>query len=144
MLRRPLRAVLGGLAIAALFLVGSVVVGPATAQAAGLRVGGTTLSGATIPDGSTVSLSAPGVVSVSWVLDGVYLGRDTRAPFQLTLATRPGAHRVKARSETESGRRTTYQVRFQTVAAGPTSKTTMLSSSLPAWRRRTVTPPSGG
>ena len=41
--RRPLRAVLGGLAIAALFLVGSVVVGPVTAQAAGLRVGGNTL-----------------------------------------------------------------------------------------------------
>jgi hypothetical protein len=118
--RRPLRAVLGGLTIAALFLVGSVVVGPATAQAAGLRVGGTQLSGGTIPDGSTVRLSAPGAVSVSWVLDGVYLGRDTRAPFQLTLATRPGAHKVKARSEAGSGRQTTYEVRFHTVAASPT------------------------
>jgi hypothetical protein len=142
--RRPLRAVLGGLAIAALFLVGSVVVGPATAEAAGLRVGGTTLSGATIPDGSTVRLSAPGAVSVSWVLDGVYLGRDTRAPFQLTLATRPGEHKLKARSETTSGRQTTYEVRFRTVAAGPTPSRpdAAPSTTRPSSVAGTTAPPS--
>lgn len=96
---------------------------PAPAQASGLSVHGTPLQGAVLPDGSVVRLSAPKASSVSWVLDGVYLGRDARAPFELTLATRPGAHKLKARSETRDGRETTYQVRFHTVVAAPVSAT---------------------
>jgi hypothetical protein len=116
--RRVLRRrLVRGLLLSVVSLVLAVVLAPAPASAAGLSVRGVPLAGAVVQDGSTVRLSAPAAVSVSWVLDGVYLGRDTSAPFELVLATSPGAHKVKARSETRGGRQTTYEVRFHTVAA---------------------------
>lgn len=113
------RAAVGCLAVTSVWLGASVVVSSSTAQAAELHVGESSLAGATVPDGSTVRLSAPGAVSVAWVLDGVYAGRDVEAPFELVLGTTPGQHKVKARSETRSGVKTTYEVRFTTVAASP-------------------------
>ena len=134
MLRSRFSLVLRGLLLVAIALGLAVVVVPAPAQASGLSVQGTPLRGAVLPEGSVVRLTAPAAVSVSWVLDGVYLGRDTRAPFELALATRPGEHKLKARSETRRGRKTTFQVSFRIVAASPVV-------AAPPATAGTVTPP---
>lgn len=92
---------------------------PATAAApVQLQVAGTPLAGATVLTTATLQLPDPTAVAVSWVLDGVYLGRDTSAPFQLPLRTSPGSHKVKARATTAGRVDTTHEVVF-TAVAGP-------------------------
>jgi hypothetical protein len=136
---RLLARVLAGLLLAVVVLVAGVVLAPSPAQAGGLTAGGVPLSGAVVPDGSTIRLQARGAVSVSWVVDGVYLGRDTRAPFDLVLDAPPGRHKIKARSETASGRETTYQVRFRTVPGAPVAEAPRGGSSA-AGPRTSVSP----
>ena len=112
-------------AAAALALTGStcavlVWTGSAThAATVQLQVAGQPLSGLTVAGAATVELPDPTAAAVTWVLDGVYQGRDTRAPFQLSLRVGPGEHRLKARSSTATGTRTTYEVRFR--ASAPVS-----------------------
>lgn len=117
-LRRPvpLRALP---ALAVLPVLVLLPVGPAAAAGPGLLVGGVPLSGATVANDAAVDLVSPGAASVSWVLDGEYLGRDTSAPFVLELATDDGEHKLKARAETRAGVQTTYQVRFLTAGDAP-------------------------
>ncbi|MGY1815105.1 hypothetical protein [Blastococcus sp. SYSU D00820] len=134
MLPRLVGRVLRATVLTAIALALAVVLAPVPAHAAGLYVSDAPLRGSVVPAGSTVRLSAPGAVSVSWVLDGVYLGRDVAAPFELRLTTGPGEHKLKARSETRDGRKTTYQVRFTTVVAprSPGSPGASSSNSVPA------------
>ncbi|RKS77425.1 parallel beta helix pectate lyase-like protein [Motilibacter peucedani] len=70
---------------------------------AGSRVPLGQLDGATV--GSPVTVVAPsGVDEVRWVLDGDFLEKDKKAPFEVPLTTTPGKHQLEARMETSSGR----------------------------------------
>ena len=125
--KRPARIVLlttllGTLAVLGL-LSSELVVAPAGSSSNGLRVGSERLGGASIAFGTTVTAVHRGATAVTWVLDGKYLGRDTRAPFQLRLDTSAGAHQLKARATVRSGSRVTHRADFRTSgpAKSPTS-----------------------
>jgi hypothetical protein len=118
-----------GLACAAII----VHAGSATAGVEpGLYVGTQPLRGAVVATSAPVDLLGSGAASVSWVVDGVYVGRDAAAPFRLELRTSPGPHKLKARSETAAGVETTYEVQFSSTAGStptPTDTSTPTTTS---------------
>ncbi|GAB3365893.1 right-handed parallel beta-helix repeat-containing protein [Modestobacter lapidis] len=120
---RPLAALVALVSLPAALLLSA---GDASAADAGLQVDGVPLSGATVSTTSTVDLVSPGATSVSWVLDGRYLGRDTAAPFELELSIDPGKHKLKGRAKTAAGVQTTFEVRFSATEgeSAPESQTT--------------------
>lgn len=78
-----------------------------------LTVAGRPLDGASIVVGAVarIEVGSSNVQSVRWVLDGVYEGMDSTAPFELPLDVAAGGHRLKARVEA-SGVTTSYTAGF--------------------------------
>lgn len=129
-----------GLACAAVV----VHAGSATADAApGLYVGTKPLAGAVVATSVPVDLLGSGGAAVSWVVDGVYVGRDTTAPFRLDLKTTPGAHKLKARSKTAAGVETTYEVQFSATAGSTPSPTDPATPTPVVTPTPTPTSPTG-
>lgn len=110
-----------GAAVALMAVVASLCTSGAAHAASVLQYAGAPLAGASVPTTATVEVVGLPAGSVSWVLDGRYLGRDTAAPFELTLRTTAGQHKLKARAETVSGVKTTHEVRFTAVTPAPAS-----------------------
>lgn len=103
----------------ALVMTGSAALGSAAVAADGpeLRVAGAPLDGAGVPAGSTVTLLAPpAAASVTWVLDGSYLGKDSTPPFELALLASPGAHELTARVDGATGERLRAEAEFRVTA----------------------------
>jgi len=119
-------------------LMSAAVLVPSSAAGAAateLRVGELPLEGATVSTRATVSLVGADAASVSWVLDGTYLGRDGSAPFELALDTSAGEHRLKARSESATGVKLSYTVAFTAGTSAtptPTPTPTIKPSSTPS------------
>ena len=100
---RSLRPALASLALSAPLLA-PMAIGPAAATAVpGLTVDGAALDGAAVAGQQDITAAAAGAVSVKWVVDGTYRGKDTTAPYTLAVDLPVGAHRVKARAETPAG-----------------------------------------
>ncbi|RZS87079.1 penicillin-binding protein [Motilibacter rhizosphaerae] len=62
------------------------------------------LSGRTVSGSLLVTVPAQGVDSVRWLLDGSYVDKTKKAPFQITLSPAPGKHTLEARVDTGGGR----------------------------------------
>jgi Right handed beta helix region len=85
------------LSLSVMLAVGASV--PSTAQAAStvtsaaIVAGGAPLDGSRQPADFVVTVAPPaGVTSVKFVLDGVYLGQTSIAPYQFAIKTTPGSH----------------------------------------------------
>jgi len=74
---------------------------PASAVAPVMTVDGKSLDSAKLTSSSfTVSVEAPSdTEDVTFVLDGVYLGKDSKAPFSWDIKTTAGDHKLKARHD---------------------------------------------
>ncbi len=108
--RRRLRAMIVSAAVV-LALVAAV---PSTAQADSTGGGAVILAGDSPLDGSqqaahfVATITPPaGVASVKFVLDGVYLGQSTAAPFQFAITAAPGAHHLAVHWDGASSARIT-------------------------------------
>ncbi|WP_046494589.1 RHS repeat-associated core domain-containing protein [Streptomyces odonnellii] len=66
---------------------------------------GAKLDGATVASPFTADLADAGAVTgdVTWLLDDKFAGRDATAPYQWTVTTTAGAHKLKARWVTDTG-----------------------------------------
>ncbi|RKS84297.1 parallel beta helix pectate lyase-like protein [Motilibacter peucedani] len=73
------------------------------ADGAALLAGASPLDGAALAGPTTAYVAGEGVTQVTWVLDGVWLGADTTAPYELDLRLAPGSHRLRARVEQRGG-----------------------------------------
>lgn len=98
------------------------------AHAAGpyLAVNGTVLGGASVTSPFTATVMDPGTVTaagVTFLLDDSYVGKDTTAPYEWTVTTTAGAHKLKARWVDGSGSTIAPVANFTvTAAANPVLK----------------------
>lgn len=85
----------------ALLMCAALTIGPAAAaseptiEVAGRALDGSKIAASVLVTGVTADLNE--VTEVRWELDGAYVGRAVKAPFDLRLRTDPGQHRLKAR-----------------------------------------------
>lgn len=154
-LRHPLPVVAGAatalaLTAASLALTSTASAG-VTAPSMSIRTGGGALDGATEAAGFTAALGGtPGQIAyVKWILDGTYLGKDSAAPYQLTLA-KPlvGQHTLRARIHSPDGTQTRVDATFTgttgKVVVPPTAAPTTRPTTAPATTPPVSTPPTGG
>lgn len=95
------------------------IITPALAATQSITVNNASLEGAkTIPSSFTATVNnvPAGTNEVTFVLDGVYLGKDKTAPFTWNVSTTAGEHKLKARSE--GGTKTISDAEFTVVKAG--------------------------
>ncbi|MFK0288447.1 DUF6531 domain-containing protein [Streptomyces sp. NPDC090499] len=87
-----------------------------------LSSNGTKLDGATLTSPFTADISDADVVTgeVTWLLDDAYAGKDSTAPYQWTVTTTTGSHKLKARWVTDASTGATASVTADfTVTASP-------------------------
>jgi YD repeat-containing protein len=96
--RRTFAAVLSVLLVVVLAIPAQMTA--AWADGPYLAANGTPLDGASVPAPFTATLTDAGTVSaagVTWLVDDAYAGKDATAPFQWTVTSAAGPHKLKAR-----------------------------------------------
>ncbi|ROO86856.1 RHS repeat-associated protein [Actinocorallia herbida] len=103
-----------------------------------LTVGGSPLAGTTVTSPFTVTVTDPGTVdgAVKFLLDNVYLGQDTTAPYTWSVTAAAGAHTLKARWDNAAGARQELEAAFTVGTGGGVDPT-------PTPTPTTTTPPPG-
>jgi hypothetical protein len=124
--RRRLRAMI----VSAAVVLALVAVVPSTAYADSTGGGAVILAGDSPLDGSqqpahfVATITPPaGVASVKFVLDGVYLGQSTAAPFQFSITAAAGSHHLAVHWDGASSERLTASFTVAGSTPPPTKPT---------------------
>jgi Right handed beta helix region len=113
--------------------------GPADAVVTTVEV--SALDGSTTPTNFVLSVDVAGATSAKLVIDGVYVGRDDRAPLQFPVDVAGGSHRVRVRV---TGTWDESRIDATFTAAASAGAVTTSTTTAPTTTTTTTTTTGGG